>query len=226
MNPEELKHLKVDRVVDARGVACPGPLLEAKREVTAVPMHGVMEVISSDEGTTEDVPLWAKKVGHEYPRDASRRRALARLPAAEQVVSEAAAARHPKVLVFSTNAISDMGIDLAGSSHMDYSAAVRVIAVPCSGGINPAWILHAVQAGFDGVFVAADGAECAFLPDCVARTGRIVADAQTLLRNNGVDPARVKTAAICSVCSEPFVNHMKQFGKALGEIPAVAGAPA
>lgn len=66
MNPEELKHLKVDRVVDARGVACPGPLLEAKREVTAVPMHGVMEVISSDEGTTEDVPLWAKKVGHEY----------------------------------------------------------------------------------------------------------------------------------------------------------------
>jgi tRNA 2-thiouridine synthesizing protein A len=66
MNVEELKHLKVDRTVDARGVACPGPLLEAKREVTAVPIHGIMEVISSDEGTTEDVPLWAKKVGHEY----------------------------------------------------------------------------------------------------------------------------------------------------------------
>jgi TusA-related sulfurtransferase len=66
MNTEELKALKVDKVVDARGVACPGPLLEAKRGVAAVPMRGVMEVISSDVGTTEDVPLWAKKVGHEY----------------------------------------------------------------------------------------------------------------------------------------------------------------
>jgi tRNA 2-thiouridine synthesizing protein A len=66
MNIDELKALKVDKVVDARGVACPGPLLEAKRSVPAVPLHGVMEVISSDEGTAEDVPLWAKKVGHEY----------------------------------------------------------------------------------------------------------------------------------------------------------------
>jgi len=53
MNIEELKALKVDKVVDARGVACPGPLLEAKRMVPSVPMHGVMDVISSDEGTTE-----------------------------------------------------------------------------------------------------------------------------------------------------------------------------
>jgi tRNA 2-thiouridine synthesizing protein A len=66
MNAEELRALKVDKIVDARGVACPGPLLEAKRSVPSVPLHGVMEVVSSDEGTSEDVPLWAKKVGHEY----------------------------------------------------------------------------------------------------------------------------------------------------------------
>ena len=66
MNAEELKDLKVDKTVDARGTACPGPLLEAKRGMAAVPMAGIMEVLSSDEGTTEDVPLWAKKVGHEY----------------------------------------------------------------------------------------------------------------------------------------------------------------
>lgn len=66
MNAEELRALKVEKVVDARGVACPGPLLEAKRMVPSVPLHGVMEVISSDEGTSEDVPLWARKVGHQY----------------------------------------------------------------------------------------------------------------------------------------------------------------
>jgi coenzyme F420-reducing hydrogenase delta subunit len=130
------------------------------------------------------------------------------------------------VLVFSTNAISDMGIDLAGSSHMDYSSSVEVIPVPCSGGINPQWILHALKVGFDGVFVAADGPECSYLSDCVARTGAIVDQAQALLRQNGLDPSRVKTAAICSVCAEPFVNHMKQFSKALAGLPVAAAAGA
>ena len=61
-----LTTIHVDKVVDARGTACPGPLLEAKREMASVPVKGVMEVISSDEGTATDVPLWARKVGHEY----------------------------------------------------------------------------------------------------------------------------------------------------------------
>ena len=67
MNQEELKSLQVDKVVDARGTACPGPLLEAKRAMADVPRDGgILEVLSSDEGTNEDIPLWAKKVQHEY----------------------------------------------------------------------------------------------------------------------------------------------------------------
>jgi len=55
-----------DKTVDARGTACPGPLLEAKRAMAELPIGGVLEVLSSDEGTAEDVPLWAAKVGHEF----------------------------------------------------------------------------------------------------------------------------------------------------------------
>ncbi|NOZ86558.1 MAG: sulfurtransferase TusA family protein [Deltaproteobacteria bacterium] len=66
MNAEELKALEVEKTVDARGTACPGPLLEAKRAITSVSKGGIMEVLSSDEGTNEDIPLWSKKVGHEY----------------------------------------------------------------------------------------------------------------------------------------------------------------
>jgi F420-non-reducing hydrogenase iron-sulfur subunit len=124
----------------------------------------------------------------------------------------------PKILVFSTVNISDPGIDLAGSQHMDYSASVRVITVPCSGGVNPRWVVHALEAGFDGVFIAADGGDCAYLPDCTARTAKIVETAQGLLKEQGRDPRRVKMAAICSVCSEPFVSHMRQFGEALARL--------
>ena len=66
MNTEELKTLEIDKVVDARGTACPGPLLEAKRGIADVPREGIMEVLSSDEGTNDDIPLWCRKVGHEY----------------------------------------------------------------------------------------------------------------------------------------------------------------
>jgi coenzyme F420-reducing hydrogenase delta subunit len=124
----------------------------------------------------------------------------------------------PKILVFSTNNISDPGIDLAGSQHMSYSPSVKVISVPCSGGIHPNWVVYALEAGFDGVFVAADGGDCAYLPDCTARTARIVEKAQGLLKEKGGDPRRVKMAAICSVCAEPFVSHMRQFTEALGKL--------
>jgi len=66
MDTEELKTLEVAKVVDARGSACPGPLLEAKRGIADVSREAIMEVLSSDEGTNDDIPLWCKKVGHEF----------------------------------------------------------------------------------------------------------------------------------------------------------------
>lgn len=124
----------------------------------------------------------------------------------------------PRILVFSTNGISDPGIDLAGSAHLPYSPAVSVVPVPCSSGIHPRWILHAIEVGFDGVFVAADGGDCALVADCTPRTAQAVERAQALLAKHGHDPRRVKMAAICSVCSEPFVTHMKQFGESLRKL--------
>ncbi len=126
----------------------------------------------------------------------------------------------PKILVFSTNNISDPGIDLAGSSHMDYLPSVLVIPVPCSSGINPNWVLHALQAGFDGVFIAADGTDCAYLADCTSRTAKIVQKTQELMERQGHDPRRLKMAAICSVCSESFISHMENFYKVLRELGA------
>ena len=124
----------------------------------------------------------------------------------------------PRILVFSTTNISDPGIDLAGSSHMHYSPSAVVISLPCTSGIKPSWVLYAVEQGFDGVFIAADGDECAFLPDCSARTAQIMTDAQTLLVEHGYEPQRVRMAAICSVCAEPFTNYMHEYSKSLSDL--------
>ena len=115
-----------------------------------------------------------------------------------------------RILVFSTNSISDPGIDLAGSAHMHYPPGVVTIPVPCSSGIRPSWVLHAIEAGFDGVFIAADGTDCAFVSDCTTRTGKLVDVAQKLLQSHGHDPRRLRMAAVCSVCAESFVAHMER----------------
>jgi F420-non-reducing hydrogenase iron-sulfur subunit len=134
------------------------------------------------------------------------------------------AAGRQRILVFSTNTISDPGIDLAGSSHMNYSPGVVVISLPCTSGIRPAWILHAIDGGFDGVFIASDGDECAYLPDCSQRASRIVAEAQKLLTGAGHSAQRLKLAAICSVCAEPFTRQVTQFAEALAKLPPRAPA--
>ena len=66
MTEQELKSITADKVVDARGTACPGPLLEAKKAIGTISAGQIMEVISSDEGTKRDIPKWCNKQGHEY----------------------------------------------------------------------------------------------------------------------------------------------------------------
>jgi len=134
----------------------------------------------------------------------------------------AVAERHrPKILVFSTNNISDPGIDLAGSRHLHYPATVSTITVPCSSGIRPSWVVHAFERGFDGVFIASDGEECALLPDCSARSARIAAEAQERMKEAGYESERLRMAALCSVCAEPFVNYMREFSEKLAGLGPV-----
>ena len=62
----DLSSVKAVATVDARGSACPGPLMEAKKAIGKVKVGEVLEVLSNDPGTKDDIPLWAKKVGHEF----------------------------------------------------------------------------------------------------------------------------------------------------------------
>ncbi len=66
MTQEELLALTVTKSVDARGTACPGPLLAAKKAISEISSGDIMEILSADEGTRKDIPKWANKKGHEY----------------------------------------------------------------------------------------------------------------------------------------------------------------
>lgn len=127
----------------------------------------------------------------------------------------------PKILVFSTDKISDPGIDQAGLRKIHYSPSVYVISLPCSSGIKPRWIMHAYKQGFDGVFIAADGHECSYSPHCAEHTNRIITETQTMMKEKNISPKRIRMAAICSVCAEPFAKHMETFSNILKELGSI-----
>ncbi|WDP92542.1 MAG: sulfurtransferase TusA family protein [Desulfobacter sp.] len=62
----DLNTIEADCQVDARGSACPGPLLEAKKGIGKVQVGQTLEILSNDAGTRNDIPAWSGKVGHEY----------------------------------------------------------------------------------------------------------------------------------------------------------------
>ena len=117
----------------------------------------------------------------------------------------------PKILVFSTEKISDPAIDLAGLLKLHYPASVFVVNIPCSSAVKPRWILHAFDKGYDGVFIAADGTDCPYSETCTEKTSDVVASTHILMKERGLQASRLKMAAICSVCAEPFVKHMIKF---------------
>jgi TusA-related sulfurtransferase len=58
--------LDIGAVADARGSACPGPLLEAKKSIAGVPVGGVLEILTTDPQTKSDMSAWCNKVGHGF----------------------------------------------------------------------------------------------------------------------------------------------------------------
>jgi F420-non-reducing hydrogenase iron-sulfur subunit len=123
--------------------------------------------------------------------------------------------KNARILVFSTEKISDPAIDMAGLLKLHYPPTIYAISIPCSSGVKPKWILHAFEKGFAGVFIAADGSDCPYGESCTEKTGKIVSTTHELMKQKNIEPARLRMAAICSVCSEAFVKQMKSFNENL-----------
>ena len=60
----------------------------------------------------------------------------------------------PKIVAFVCTWCTYAGADLAGTSRMQYPSNVRVVKFPCTGRIDPLFILRAFQKGADGVLVS------------------------------------------------------------------------
>ncbi len=125
----------------------------------------------------------------------------------------------PTIVAFLCNWCSYAGADLAGISRIQYPANVRIIRVPCSGRINPLFIIKALQTGADGVLVSGcHPGDCHYISgNYYAR--RRFALLKSLLEFVGLEPGRVHFAWVSAAEGEKFaslISGVVQEVKALG----------
>ncbi|WP_138417355.1 sulfurtransferase TusA family protein [Aquibacillus sediminis] len=61
-----MEQLKADHLLDAKGLACPMPIVKTKKAMKDVEAGQVIEVQATDKGSKADIEAWANSAGHQY----------------------------------------------------------------------------------------------------------------------------------------------------------------
>ncbi|WP_433745721.1 sulfurtransferase TusA family protein [Falsibacillus pallidus] len=54
-----------DKVLDAKGLACPMPIVKTKKAMNEIESGQILEVLTTDKGAKNDLTAWAASTGHE-----------------------------------------------------------------------------------------------------------------------------------------------------------------
>jgi coenzyme F420-reducing hydrogenase delta subunit len=136
----------------------------------------------------------------------------------------------PKVIAFLCNWCSYAGADLAGISRIQYPPNVRVVRVPCSGRVNPLYIIKALQHGADGVLVSGcHPGDCHYISGNYYARRRFTV-LKSLLQAVGIESDRVNFSWVSAAEGEKFsqvvtevVNKVKALGPAKRLVKAAPG---
>ena len=123
----------------------------------------------------------------------------------------------PKLVGFLCRWCSYAGADLAGTSRIKYPPNIRIIKVPCSGRVDPLFILKALRLGIDGVLVSG-----CHPGDCHYQTGnyrarRRMAIVKRFLEYVGVEPERVQASWVSASEGSKFAEVVGEVTRALRE---------
>ncbi|MFD1205124.1 MULTISPECIES: sulfurtransferase TusA family protein [Sporosarcina] len=58
--------IRTDRVIDAKGLSCPMPIIKTKKAIKEMQPGTVLEVLATDKGSTADLKAWAESSGNQY----------------------------------------------------------------------------------------------------------------------------------------------------------------
>lgn len=131
----------------------------------------------------------------------------------QSVLKEKEETWNPKIIAFLCNWCSYAGADLAGVSRIQYPPNIRIVRVPCSGRINPYYIIKSIQQGWDGVLISG-----CHPGDCHYISGNLVARRRFAVLNDildffGIEPGRINFSWVSAAEGQRFADVIKEVVK-------------
>jgi TusA-related sulfurtransferase len=62
-------NIKSNQILDAKGLACPMPIVKTKKAINDLESGQILEVHATDKGAKNDLAAWSKSGGHELVND-------------------------------------------------------------------------------------------------------------------------------------------------------------
>jgi F420-non-reducing hydrogenase iron-sulfur subunit len=126
----------------------------------------------------------------------------------------------PKIIVLATEACAYPGADAVGKAHHDYPSNMHILRVASPVLFPEDFYLRCFAKGIDGILIAACGTDCPYQGAYPRLAGRIDG-LMSRMKAGGLEIARLRLTAICTVCVKAFlkeVNMMDEKLRALGPV--------
>jgi coenzyme F420-reducing hydrogenase delta subunit len=125
-----------------------------------------------------------------------------------------------KILILATISGGYAGADAVGQLHTDYPSNTYILPVLCPSIFPPDFYLRSYEQGIDGIIIMYSGTDSPYKggPE---RAAQLINQTYPLMKERGIDTRRLKLAAICTVCTKPFLKEVRLMDELLGEIGLV-----
>ncbi len=134
----------------------------------------------------------------------------------------------PRIIAFLCNWCSYAGADLAGMSRFKYPANIRIVKVPCSGKVDPLFVLKSFERGADLVLVSGcHPGDCHYTSGNYNARRKLTAFRE-LLSFMGIDAQRFQVSWVSAAEGAKWaevVNDVTELARSLGpmvKIPRIA----
>ena len=120
----------------------------------------------------------------------------------------------PKILILATISGGYAGADAVGQLHTDYPSNTYILPVLYPSMFPPKFYLDSFEKGVDGIIVMYSGTDSPYKggPE---RAAQLINQTYPMMKDRGIDTRRLKLAAICTVCTKPFLKEVKAMNELL-----------
>jgi coenzyme F420-reducing hydrogenase delta subunit len=128
--------------------------------------------------------------------------------------------KRPQILILATEACAYPGADHVGQIHAEYPTNTYIIRVPAPVMFPEGFYLRCFQKGIDGIIVMSCGHECPY-EGAYERLAARIEGVHKMMKQQGIEPNRLRLCAICTVCSRAFLKEVYQMNSLLTELSSI-----